>query len=129
VSRLDLLASGFGGSALGSFFLLDTDSLDAAGEERDSYGFLAQALYNVAGSTKLGASYGQNTMRETDAEEAARAAGAPALETRWSVTGGVYHDVNKHLKLVAEYTHARSEWFNDADQAVDVIALGGFFFW
>jgi hypothetical protein len=129
-SRVDLLASGFGGSGLGSFFLLDTDSLDATGEERESYGFLAQGLVSVLPATRLGLSYGQNTMRETGAEEAARAGGAAALlERRWSITGGVYHDVNKYLKVMGEYTRATTEWFGGQDQAVDVIALGGFFFW
>lgn len=129
VGGVDLLASGFGGKALGTFLMLDTDSLDADGAERRSLGFLAQAAYTL-GKTKLGLSYGQTTMDETASEAAVRAAGGPsALEARRSWTGGVYHDVNGHLKVVAEYTRAMSDWVAGQRQAVDVIALGGFFMW
>jgi hypothetical protein len=126
---LDLLASGFLGKGLGSFLMLDIDALDTAGEERETAGVLAQASY-VLGSTKIGLSYGQNSMQETDGEKAARLGGGPsALRTRSSWTGGVYHDIAKNLKVVAEYTHATSEWHGGQSQAVDVAAVGGFFFW
>lgn len=129
VAGLDLLASGFLGKGLGSFLLLDVDSLDATGRERRSRGFLAQVAYTL-GSTKLGLSYGQNDVDETPSEAAARQGGAPAtLESRKSVTAGVYHDLGKNLKVVAEYTHAMAGWFGGESQASDVVALGGFFLW
>jgi hypothetical protein len=129
-SGVELLASGFVGKGLGSFFLLDTDAIDAAGRERSSKGFLLQGGYKF-GATKVGLSYGQNTMVETAAEAAARAApGAlSGLESRKSVTAGAYHDLNANLKIVAEYTHAMADWFGGQSQGVDVIALGGFFLW
>ena len=126
-SGLDLLASGFYGQALGSWLIFAVDALDAAGKERKSGGFLAQATYAI-GATKLGVSYGQNTMQETASDTATRAAGAQ-LDTRRSIVGGLYHDVNKNLKLVAEYTWLQTKWFNDATQHANVAALGGFFFW
>lgn len=130
VAGVDLLASGFLGKGLGSFLLLDIDSLDAVGEEREGRGFLVQASYTFLGSTKLGVSYGQNTMDETAAELAARQAAQPAaLSARKSWTGGLYHDVNKHLKVIGEYTHAISEWHGGQDQSVDVVAAGGAFMW
>ncbi len=129
VAGFDLLASGFLGRGLGSFLLLDTDSLDATGRERRSHGFLAQAAYTL-GSTKVGLSYGQNNVDETSSEGAARLGGAPSvLASRKSVTGGVYHDLNKNLKVVAEYTHAMAGWFGGQNQAADVVAVGGFFLW
>jgi hypothetical protein len=130
VGGLDLLASGFVGKGLGSFLLLDTDSLDASGAARKSRGFLAQAAYTL-GSTKAGVSYGENRVDETASESAARVAGTakPTLASRRSVTGGLYHDLNKNLKVVAEYTHAMAGWVTGQSQAVDVVALGGFFLW
>ncbi len=126
---LDLLASGFVGKGLGSFFLLDFDSLDPTGKERDSFGYLGQATYTL-GATKLGLSYGQNTIKETDADKAAREGGGLAgVHDRHSITGGLYHDINKNLKAVAEYTHATTKWNGGASQSVDVIALGGVFLW
>ena len=50
---LDLLVSGYMGDGLGSFFMLDTDSLDAAGEERENDGFIVQGTYTY-GKTKFG---------------------------------------------------------------------------
>jgi hypothetical protein len=129
VAGFDLLASGFLGKGLGSFFLLDVDALDAAGKERESQGFIGQATYTL-GATKLGLSYGQNMMKETSAEKAARTAGgAKGLDTRKSVTGAVYQTVAKHLKVVAEYTRATSEWHGGGSQSADVVSLGGFFLW
>jgi hypothetical protein len=129
VGGLELLASGFGGKALGTALLLDSDSLDAGGAARRSLGVLGQVAYTL-GATKLGVSYGQNTMAETDGEAAARQSGGEAaLRARRSFTGGVYHDLSKNLKVVAEYTHASSRWFGSKTQDADVIALGGFFFW
>lgn len=130
LSGLELLLSGFAGKGLGSFLLLDTDALDSAGEERTGFGVLAQASYMIFSSTKLGLSYGQNTMKETAAELAARETGGNStLSTRRSFTGGVYHDINKNLKAVVEYTHAVGEWYSGPSQSVDVVGLGGFFLW
>jgi len=129
VAGLDLLASGFIGEGLGSFLLLDIDALDATGKERRSMGVLVQAAYTLFGKTKLGVSYGQNSIDETPDDLAARLAGTSALGARSSWTGGVYHDLNKHLKVVAEVTHATSEWHGGQNQAVDVVAVGGFFLW
>jgi hypothetical protein len=129
VAGLDVLASGFIGKGLGSFFLLDFDSLDPNGKERDSSGFLGQATYTF-GATKLGLSYGQNAIKETDLDEAARRAGGDAgVDTRSSITAGVYHDIGKNVKAVAEYTNAKTKWHGGADQSVNVVALGGFFLW
>ena len=129
LAGLHLLASGFYGEGLGSFLLLDVDSLDAAGKPRTTRGFLAQAAYTI-GATKVGASYGENTMDETAAEREEReAGGARGLRARRSVTAGVKHDLRAHLKLVAEYTHATASWGAGPSQSADVVAVGGFFLW
>jgi hypothetical protein len=129
VAGLELLASGFLGKGLGSFFLLDADALDATGKEHESQGFVGQATYTL-GATTLGLSYGQNTMKETTAEKAARTGGGAAgIDTRKSITGAVYQTVAKHLKVVAEYTRATTEWHGGGTQDADVVSLGGFFLW
>jgi hypothetical protein len=119
----DVLASGFYGKALGSFFMLSLDALDATGEERKGGGFLVQGAYTL-GKTKLGLSYGQNVKKETAAD-----VGTSQVDTRRSITGAVYHDVNAALKLVAEYTWSQTKWFGGADQATNTMALGAFLFW
>jgi hypothetical protein len=127
---LDLLASGFVGKGLGTFLLLDVDSLDAAGEARKTRGFLLQAGYTFATATKIGVSYGENILDETRSETAARAAGQDStLSARKSITGGLYHDLTKNVKLVAEYTHAMADWHGGQSQSSDIVAAGGFFLW
>jgi hypothetical protein len=128
-SGFELLGSGFYGQALGSFFMLQFDALDAVGKERTTQGFLGQAAY-TAGSTKIGVSYGQNMLKETDDDAARRAAGTVVgIDTRRSATVGLYHDVNAALKLVAEYTWVQTKWFDGTEHTSSLIALGGFVFW
>jgi hypothetical protein len=129
VAGLDLLASGFYGRALGTVFMLEVDALDSAGHPRNSAGFLVQGAYTVAGKTKLGVSYGQTRKNETAADATARETGTAEIDTRRSVTFGAYHDVNRWLKVVGEYTLAQTSWFGGAHQASNVVAFGGFVFW
>lgn len=125
---LDLLASGFAGSGLGTATLLDGDSLDAVGKERSTRGFLGQATYTVS-KTKLGLSYGRTMATETDQDQLDRAAGTAHLHDRSAVTAAVWHDFLPFLKVGAEYTHAVLEWFGGAKQATNVVSAGSFFFW
>jgi hypothetical protein len=127
---VDVVVSGFTGQGLGSTLMLDTDSLDPAGEERDSWGFLAQAGYTFAGRTKVALSYGQNELDETSAEKDIRTLnGTAELEKQSSWTAGVYHDITKHWKIMGEYTLAKNEWFGGSDQDSNIVALGTFFIW
>ena len=122
---LDLLASGFYGKGLGSLFMLQIDSVDGAGTARKSNGFLVQGAYTFAKATKVGLSYGQNSLEQTGAD-----AGNGQFKTRRSVTGGLYHDVNSALKLIAEYTWSQSSYQDSGpSQATNTIALGAFLFW
>lgn len=128
----ELVVSGFDGEGLGSTLMLDSDSLDYTGEEREGYGYLLQGTYTFAngGKTKLAICYGVNRMDETSAEKVVRAdTGNGELKQQDAITLGVSHDINPHLKLVAEYNRVNIEWFNGGDQAVDIIALGTFFLW
>ncbi len=69
-------------------------------------------------------------MDETSAEKAVRAAtNNGELKQQDVITVGIFHDINPHLKLVAEYNRVNVEWFNGGDQEVDIIALGTFFMW
>ena len=125
----ELQATGFTGKGLGSLLLLDTDSLDAAGKERKSSGFLVQGTYMIAASkTKLGVNYGMNIMEETAADKAARIAGAADIKNRGALTLGVYQTITPSWQVMAEYTHTTNEWFNGAEQRANAFSVGTFFF-
>jgi hypothetical protein len=125
---LDLLASAFAGSGIGTATLLDGDSLDAAGRERSSMGILGQVTYTL-GKTKVGVSYGRTSVKETAQDAADRAAGTAHLDDRSSVTGGVYHDLTPWLKIGGEYTRAELRYFGGAKQATNIVSAGSFFMW
>jgi hypothetical protein len=139
----ELMGSYYDGKALGTTFMLDVDSVDAQGVERDNSGFIIQGGYNFFGKAKLLASYGQSTADETTNDKACRtgvgicsAAGVAGagfagarLKSQSMFTVGMYYDVNSWLKLVAEYNMQEDEWHDGTDLEADIFALGGFFFW
>jgi hypothetical protein len=125
----ELLASGFTGKGLGSLLLLDTDSLDAAGKERKSSGFLVQGTYMIAPTnTKLGINYGMNFVDETAADQAERTAGTAELKDRSALTFGVYQNITPSWQVMAEYTRSTNTWYNDAEQKANTFSVGTFFF-
>lgn len=125
---LDVLASGFAGSGIGSATLLDGDSLDADGKERSTAGVLGQVTYTL-GKTKVGLSYGRTLVKETDRDRQERAAGTAHLDNRDSITGGVYHDLTPWLKVGGEFSHAQLRYFGGAKQATNIVSAGSFFMW
>ena len=66
-----LTAAGYNGEALGSVLMLDTDSLDRYGNERENYGFYVQGSYAM-GALTLGVSYGENNSDRGSNERHAR---------------------------------------------------------
>jgi hypothetical protein len=131
IGPVELSASGFTGEALGRSLMLDTEALDATGEERETWGWIAQAIYSF-GQNKIGLSYGGNEYEETDAEKAVRVVGGPAsaeIESQYMLTAMFTHDVNANLKLVAEVSYIENEWFDGSDWTVEQFNLGAFFLW
>jgi predicted porin len=145
---LDLTLSGYTGEALGGTVMLDGHALDPMGKERERDGWLAQATYTFNGQTKLGGSYGESYVDETDFDRGCRTgtlsaltchdgsldhAGLASLEKQRAWTVGVYHDVTSWFKMAAEYTNTEREWQSDAvpdpDQESNVFAIGGFVSW
>jgi predicted porin len=94
-------ATGVGTTAL---FL---NGADAAGNERDSDGFIAQATFTV-GPTKFGLNYGQSRLDPSDEEQALGTAG-DLVEKNSKVTAGVYHKLTDNLTLLGEYSNVQSK--------------------
>jgi len=72
---LEIMFSGYTGEGLGTTLMLDTNSVDACGNERDNFGYIGQVTYTFNGRTKFGVSYGESTADETDTDRDRRAFG------------------------------------------------------
>jgi len=85
---------------------------------RDSDGGYVQATYVLPTKTKLGVSWGISNLDLANGETNATVVAAGKVgylvkeNEMWTV--GAYHPLTKHLNLVAEYNHTRSE--NQAGQ-------------
>jgi hypothetical protein len=127
----ELSGSAFTGEALGTSTMLDTDSLDADGEERETWGYIAQLTYTMAneGKTKFGVSYGANEMDESDADEADLAGNGSWIETQAMLTFMVTQDITPNLKLVGEVSFLEHDFHNGEDWDAQQFNIGTFFLW
>jgi len=115
----DLVGYYYGGTGIGTMGQM----LDGYGgaslatvHGRDSDGGYVQAMYTLPTKTKVGISWGVSNLDLAAGETTAANSGTTIAATNgnlikqnemWSV--GVYHPLTKHLNLVAEYNHTRTE--------------------
>jgi hypothetical protein len=134
----DFNGSYYAGRGLGTSFLLDADSMDAAGQLRRNKGWMAQGGYTFFGHTKLAVSYGRSQANETSCDAFLRTGvgsdcvgtSGARLKNQQAYVAGLYHDVNANLKLVAEYSRVINEWYGHGGrQEANVVGVGGYFFW
>jgi hypothetical protein len=131
---LQLVGSGYTGEALGTTFPLDGIGveaiLDSTGKERENDGFIGQAVYAFGQGTSLGYSYGESNSDETTTDTSERLTlGDVEVESQSLHAVMLWHDVNPNWRLIAEYGRQEAEWFDGADQEVDIFSIGTFFFW
>jgi len=128
MSGFELSGSAFTGEALGTNLMLDVDSLDADGVERETWGYIGQLTYTMAneGKTKFGVSYGANEFDETDAD---KAAALSWIKSQSMLTFMVTQDITPNLKLVGEISFVEHEWHNGADWNAEQFSVGTFFTW
>ena len=129
----EFVTSAFTGEAIGTSLMLDTDSLDPSGEEREGWGYIVQGTYtfeNSLGKTMFGLNYGMNEMDETSYEKSVRdATGFGEIEEQSMITFGIYHDINPHLKVLLETSRIEHDWFNGEEWEVYQFGVGAFFLW
>ncbi|CAG0952677.1 hypothetical protein GEOBC_00286 [Geobacteraceae bacterium] len=126
LGNLELLASGYGGRALGMLGMQGDDATDAVGKERYNWGFLAQTTYQLTPEWKLGINYGQSRAEETDADKVDVNS---HIKMQHAAVGAVTYNINKNWQVMAEYTWAQDKWFNGDKQNGNMVALGTFFYW
>ena len=116
---LELVAGGYYAKGLGTtgIFILGSS---AAGDARNSYGYLVQGTYKV-GPTKFGIQYGLSRLAYANAADRAAdlLTGVPLVAANEKVTGGVYYDLTKNLMLLGEVS-----WVQDIAHA-DTVAANG----
>ncbi|CAM8394940.1 porin [Candidatus Methylopumilus planktonicus] len=88
--------------------------------DRDNNGGYVQATYILPFKTKIGASWGKNTIEKasSDVRDAEREA--------WVV--GAYHPLTKHLNLVAEYNHLEVDAHAGTNGKAKTASLGAILF-
>lgn len=111
----EFMASGYYARGLGTTGLFIFGA-DAAGDARQSYGYLVQGTYKV-GPTKVGINYGVS--RLAFANQADRVADPFLVAANEKVTGGVYYDLTKNLMILGEVS-----WVQDIAHTNSVAANG-----
>lgn len=120
---VDLLASCYGGQALGMLGMQGADALSADGEERVNWGFLTQATYQLKPELKVGINYGQSRAELAGNDTSVN------LQKQQAAVVALTYSVNKFVQVIGEYTWAQDRWFNGATQDANIGALGTFIYW
>ena len=119
----------YAGSGIGSTgqfmngYGFNTTSLKA--EARDSDGGYVQATYVLPTKTKVGVSWGISNL-DTAGYTGSYANSVLKENEMWTV--GAYHPLTKHLNLVAEFSHQRSENQANASNSANAGSLGAILF-
>jgi len=121
VAGLGLTGYYYGGEGNGITFL-GSQGLTSTGAKRDSDGGYVQATYVLPFKTKIGAAWGISSLDKASASDTA----ITKDQERWTV--GAYHPLTKHLNLVAEYSHVRSENHAGQENKNDTGSLGAILF-
>jgi len=122
VAGFNLVGYYYGGEGTGTTFMF-RDGYTAAGIKRDVDGGYVQATYVLPTKTKVGISWGISNLDLASGET-----NANLVKENEMWTGGIYHPLTKHLNLVAEYSHVRSESQSGAENKSDTGSLGAILF-
>ena len=132
VSALDgvgLVASGFYGEGIGTFFNLDRDGIDGTGDERVTWGGYAQATADMGGGTNVGLSYGGTYYGKQTQYDKRNHSSHVTIKSRELLSVMAWHNINDNLRFIVEYGHVEDEWNDGQERESDAFSVGGFFFW
>ena len=129
IGGLTLTGSGYNGKGLGTVLMLDVDALDAGGSARTHYGYIGQGTYAFGQGTSIGASYGESRAKETGVDFRQRASVTVGIETQGMWDFMAWHDINKNLRVVGEYSLQKVTWHDGVEQQGNAVSVGSFFFW
>jgi hypothetical protein len=137
LSGFALHASGFYAKGMGSLFMGDacctgpedgriaTDGVDGVGDGRNSFGYIGQITWMKADSKwGIGASWGENHLKPTDADKAAAGGADDELLKRRAIIGQITYKWSKSLRWVGEYGHIETFSGGTKDGKSDQGSLG-----
>jgi predicted porin len=113
----------YGGQGMGTTIQF-RDGYSINGKQRDSQGGYVQATYILPTKTKIGASWGISELDKAGTDSAT----STLVKENEMATVGIYHPLTKHLNLVAEWSHVRSENQAGAENKSNTGSLGGILF-
>jgi len=116
---LEALAWYYQGEGLGTTALF-LFGATAAGNERDSDGFLAQVTYKF-GDLKVGINYGESSLDLAPGEPVSN-----LVETNSKYTAGAYYSLTKNLTLIAEFTQTKAEAHNGTENESSNFNIGAY---
>jgi hypothetical protein len=110
-SGLSLVGSGFYGKGIGTVLMFDSgDEVDTNGDLRTSYGFIGQAEFQPMGTKwKFGASYGENDLKQSDADTNDCEGDCFFVKKNSSIVGSITYLWTKSLRWVGEYTYSKAQ--------------------
>jgi len=139
IGNLDLMASGYYGEGLGMVSVQDggldasfgSSAIDAAGNERTQWGWLAQATYKVTPSVKVGANYGQTAQNSSsnDRSSIGTAAFSTPMRKQEATTVMLAYNLNAFIQFVGEYSWAQDTWMDGQKQHANSVSLGTLLYW
>jgi len=126
---LSLVGSGFVGKGIGTVLMFDSGSnlqTDSEGELRTSYGFIGQAEFQPVGTKwKFGASYGENDLQQTDADNSDFGTDdAPFVKKNSAIVGSISYLWTKSLRWVFEYTYTKAQSHSGLESTANQGAVG-----
>jgi len=113
----------YGGQGMGTTIQF-RDGYSKDGKQRDSQGGYVQATYVLPTKTKIGASWGISELDRAGTDLST----SGLVKENEMATVGIYHPLTKHLNLVAEWSHVRSENQAGAENKSNTGSLGGILF-
>ncbi len=127
VAGFDLTGYYYTGEGTGTTFLM-LDGYSTTGYARDVDGGYVQAKYTLPTKTVAGISWGRSNLDLATGETNASGTQGTLVKRNEMWTAGLYHPLTKHVNLVAEYSHIKSENQMSQENNNNVGSLGGILF-
>jgi len=134
IGPVGIMGSGYYGTGLGMVSTQDgsafggNNGIDAFGNRRTNWGFLAQTTYQLTDAVRLAFNYGANHQDRTDAEGDADS-GWNVKKCQEALVGQVNYNLNKFTQFTFEYIWAQDTWQDGSKERSNQVALGTVFFW